>query len=125
MPRFVLSLPPNQNHGYVLGQGHIYKSAALRAWEDEAALVVGQWTPPKHIPLVVTIALLVPRPLLRKVDADGMVKFVVDAVVGKRRDAWVDQIGVWKTATDGEPQCQVNVEPLPTQEECKERASDV
>lgn len=98
MPSWTLPLPAQGlNHGYVLGNGRIYKSAELVAWEKEVALLhVKGWVPPARTPLNVWIALRIPRKSLRRVDADGYVKAVIDAVVGKRRDAWVDQIWLKK-----------------------------
>lgn len=111
---FCLPLPAQGlNHGYVLGRGRIYKSPELVAWEQEVALLhVRDWTPPKRTPLQVGIMLMVPAKKLRQVDADGYVKCLVDAVVGKRRDAWVDRIYLEKVAADGEPRCYVTVEAL-------------
>lgn len=107
--RFVLPMPPSVNHGYVVGQGRVYKSPALVAWEQEAALIVGQWTPPERTPLAVGIVLRLPLARLRRVDADGLCKFLVDQTVGKRRDAWVDKIVCLKESTTGPAEAVVTV----------------
>jgi Holliday junction resolvase RusA-like endonuclease len=99
---FVLSLPPSTNHAYLpRSGGGRYKSDLLRAWEDEAALVLRGWEPPTHTPLAVHVLLVVPRNKLRTADIDGYLKAALDAIVGKRRDAWVDELLVDKRPVEG------------------------
>lgn len=113
--RFILPLPPSQNHAYMpRAGGGRYKSDVLRAWEDEAALEVRGWEPPKHTPLSISIDLVVPANKLRTTDLDGLLKFAIDATVGKRRDAWVDIVWCEKVAAGvGErPRMTVVIETL-------------
>lgn len=109
MPTFHLPLPPSVNHAYQLGNRHIFKSAELVAWEQEAALIVKGWTPPARHELGVQIDLSVPRRLFRKADIDGYVKPILDAVVGSRRDCWIVELAVLKMATDGPGEARVDV----------------
>ena len=103
---FVLPLPPSLNHAYLRGQTwggrrNVRASDELRAWQDEAALIVRGWEPPKHRPLAVWMQFHLPANRLNVLDLDGLEKFVIDAVVGKRRDNWVRRKVSEKTATAG------------------------
>jgi Holliday junction resolvase RusA-like endonuclease len=97
----VVPLPPQGiNHGYrataVNGRAQIYKCAELKGWEQEIALTLPRWEPPNKQPLWMSIELYVPRRLFRRVDIDGMVKWLVDAVIGTRADQYVDELRVTK-----------------------------
>lgn len=112
---FELALPPTANHGYrataINGRAQVYKSQDLRVWEQASALAVRGWEPPKHRPLSVRVIVYLPANQLRTADLDGWLKAIVDAVVGKRRDQWVDVIYAEKRACapDREPGVSVSV----------------
>lgn len=100
-----LPLPPTTNHAYKLilrgGRPRLAKTTELMAWELGARLLVGAHVVPAHRPLAVRIALEVPSALVRRADLDGFVKALVDVVVTKRADQWVDRLVVTKRPGDG------------------------
>ncbi len=101
---FRVPLPPSTNHGYRLGlhgsRPVLVKTEALRTWEDVVACHVRPWLPPRQTPLFLTVTLHLPPKQLRTTDVDGPIKFIVDAIVGKRRDQWLDELQVIKQPTD-------------------------
>ena len=110
MPTFRVSLPPSSNAGYKLGiryrrdkhtgelkqMSTMMKTDRLIGWEEEVQWTIRGWTPPPRTPLAVTIRLSMPRADLRRRDIDGMHKYLIDQVVGKRRDQWVDSLIIVK-----------------------------
>jgi Holliday junction resolvase RusA-like endonuclease len=103
---FHLPLPPSTNSGYKQGVRYsqkkgryvarMMKTERLQLWEEEARLRVGAWAPPPRVPLRVSITLHLSPALLRRRDIDGMQKFLIDQVVGPRRDQWIDELVVRK-----------------------------
>ena len=72
-----------------------------RAWEEGIAILLGGWTPPAQTPLEVIITLEFPKKLFRTVDADKWAAVVSDAVIGARRDQWIDRQISIKTIGEG------------------------
>ena len=107
MPQFTLPLPPTSNHGYATAvryragrpYSRTFKTPELSAWEQIVALEVRYWEPPEQTPLQANIDLYLPKRLHRKADVDGFVKFILDSVVGKRSDHYVDKLRVNKYLT--------------------------
>jgi Holliday junction resolvase RusA-like endonuclease len=116
MPTFRLPLPPSSNHGYKLalhgGHPALVKTLELERWESAAAAVLGPWRAPARVPLKVSIALVYPAGDLRRYDLDGPIKFLIDALVSRRRDQWVDELTVCKIAGGGEGHADVEVETI-------------
>jgi hypothetical protein len=109
---FRLPLPP---HGVNMAtepnsRGGRYKTAESRAWERGVALIVGDWTPPERTPLRVVVTLEMPKRLLRRADADKWAAVVADAVIGARRDQWIDEQVAIKRLGDG--WAEITVEPM-------------
>ncbi len=125
MATFTLPLPPTTNAGYKTGSRYehgrwvsrIMKTDRLIAWEDEARFIVRQWEPPRGVPLIVRVTLQVRRGFLRRMDIDGTLKFLVDLVVGKRRDQWIDRLEVSKV--EGDDTAIVTVEAIGREEGCE------
>jgi Holliday junction resolvase RusA-like endonuclease len=121
---FRVPLPPGTNNGYVLdsrsGHARMRKTTVLETWESEVALVVGDWQPPARTPLVVRIVVGMPKRSLRTRDVDGCVKYLVDRVIGTRRDQWVDRIEIEKVLDGGDGWAEVRIEPFGDSEELDE-----
>lgn len=107
MATFRLDLPPTTNHGYGLAvrgaHAAMYKTRDLRAWEREAALVVGGWRPPARTALSVRIQLRLPPGSVHRVDVDGCLKPILDVTVGRRQDQWIERLSVLKVTVREEP----------------------
>lgn len=100
---FRVPLPPNGvNHATMPnGHGGRYKTAESRAWEQGVALLIGGWEPPARTPLDVTVTLEMPRSLFRRADADKWAAVCADAVIGARRDQWIDRQTAIKVLGNG------------------------
>lgn len=105
-----LPLPPTTNQGYktglrfMKGRGwvsRLMKTDRLIAWEDVAAYETRHVVRPKGAPLSVAVRLEVHRGDLRRCDIDGYLKYLLDQVVGKRNDQWIDRLSVVKVEGDG------------------------
>ncbi len=100
------SLPPPLNHRLIRGttlggRRNMFLSPEARAWQQGAALIVGGWTPPLHTWLTVRVELEVPAAMLKRLDADSMLKPLLDITVGSRRDQWICELHVSKRVGDG------------------------
>lgn len=108
-----IPLPPTTNHAYKLalihGRPALVKTDALRAWEQGARVITGGWEYMAHTRLAVAIRLEVPAGNLRRSDIDGYLKALIDVVVGKRADQWVDELHVTKAPGDGWATVEVRV----------------
>lgn len=116
MQTFRLPMPPSTNHGYRIATRYtaqgpramMMKTDELVAWELTARAIVGDYVP-RRLPLEVHVTFGFPKRDMRRNDLDGRIKFVLDAVVGRRRDQYVDMLVVEKVQTDGEGYAEVSV----------------
>lgn len=118
MATFKVPLPPPTNSGYKIGTrwhrkqqrwvARMMKTDKLLAWEWEVAEIIGDWQPKPKTPLTVKIILAMPKEDLRRKDIDGMHKYLIDQIVGKRRDQWIDHLEVTKLVGDGWAQVTVD-----------------
>ena len=111
MTVFALPLPPSSNHGYKQVwhwnrrkgrmQSRPGKTNELVLWEDKARIILGGYAPPEHTRLRLDIDIYVPAVALRTEDLSGFLKFLEDAVVGNRRDQWIDHEALHRYPAEG------------------------
>lgn len=111
--QFRFPLPPPTNHAYKVGVRYKYgvprarmmATEELKDWRAYVEVMVV----PKELPLFqglrepleVQIRLEVPKAKRRRLDIDGMIKPILDIVIGGRADQWIDRLIVDKVVGDG------------------------
>ncbi len=107
--RVTLPLPPDSNHIYRRSGLNIHLSREARDFEDLVILSCKNQCPgysiPSHKPLQIFILLTYPTNRINRLDWDGQVKALQDAIfkgsATKANDAWVRRAVVQKIAEPG------------------------
>jgi hypothetical protein len=87
----------------------LYDSDELVSFQELAWLECRVLQIPERTPLAVTIRLMLSAREFGQSDADGYVKPILDAAVGKHHDQWVRELHVIKELAAGVPRADVTI----------------